>query len=260
MAEEKLAIIWKALEAHHPKFLIFTDLDREIALQILGVLERQKYKFDRSGFRLHYSTPDRYLRLVLPTMLQECPVDWMINERITWSGEGRLDWSHSNKVMTSKPTFDNFTGDYAGSTKTPDLAWTPRINGMLTDYPSVVLESGFMESIIQMMNDGRVWLQGASGAVRVVVFCKTSAPDQDKKIKATLTICRITLDGGMISTGWEVFPVPDRDQPDPYITMDELFGGNTPVGLDPCTQLPLSLHRLREMLGDTIRHTGRFPA
>ncbi|KAG0134807.1 hypothetical protein HOY82DRAFT_474859, partial [Tuber indicum] len=61
-----------------------------------------------------------------------------------------------------------FVGAFANSGKTPDLAYTPIINGIRREFPTVVLESGWSESRAQLVRDARVWLEGSAGAVKVV--------------------------------------------------------------------------------------------
>ncbi|KAG0138806.1 hypothetical protein HOY82DRAFT_666324 [Tuber indicum] len=247
MAQAILHVIKKALENRDPGFLIFTDLDRSVASQILADLEDPKYRFHESGFRLHYSALDGYLRLVMPTELHEFPVSWMISEYGAWLAHAHL-------------TCDGFKGDYAGSKKQTDLALNPCVNYVRSDYPSVVLESGLSESGAQLMSDSRLWLKGTGGATRVVFLCKTFAPDQYNKIKATLSICRILPNGEISKDELQVFPPPTDNEFNPYITVAELFGGIIPEGLASNAQLPLSMQRLREILGAEIRRRGFLTA
>ncbi|PUU74396.1 hypothetical protein B9Z19DRAFT_1092998 [Tuber borchii] len=144
--------------------------------------------------------------------------------------------------------------------KTPDLAWTPCIDSLPNDYPSVVLESGYRESDAQLMRDSLAWLQGTDGAVKVVVLCKTLPPDTDNKIRATLSICRRMGNGQIIRDEWSVFPIPDNSRPDPYITIDEFFSGSVPARLDQWARLALSLQRLRSVLGGIIQRCGHLTA
>ncbi|KAG0633347.1 hypothetical protein HOY80DRAFT_896651, partial [Tuber brumale] len=92
-------------------------------------------------------------------------------------------------------------GDYDGSKKTPDLAWTPCINDIPRDYPFVVMESGLSESDTQLINDSWLWLEGTGGVARVVALCKPFAPDQGSRIKVTLSIyirlCQMAKSLGM---------------------------------------------------------------
>ncbi|CUS12289.1 unnamed protein product, partial [Tuber aestivum] len=66
-----------------------------------------------------------------------------------------------------------FVGAFAGSKKTADLSWSPRINdGELTEFPTIVLESGWSESQAQLERDSQLWFQGSAGAVKVVLLFK----------------------------------------------------------------------------------------
>lgn len=57
----------------------------------------------------------------------------------------------------------------------------------------------------------------------------------------------------------ELFPAPgpDIDIPEPYITINELFGGATPDGLDPNTKLPFRIGDLRTTLTNVILREGK---
>ncbi|KAG0642268.1 hypothetical protein HOY80DRAFT_951164 [Tuber brumale] len=260
MAQEILQVIRKALENHDTEFLVFTDLDRSAASLILANLEDPKYNLHESGFLLHYSARDGYLRLARPTVPHEYTGGWMVAQCGTWLAQNHISYANFRQIWSSRHTYRSFMGDYAGSKKMPDMAWTPFINKVRRDYPSVVLESGLAESDTQLMRDSRLWLEGTGGRVRVVMLCKTFAPNEEKKIKATLSISRIMPNGEIARDDLQLFPVPEHDTPDPYITVDELYGGNVPAGLGSNTQLPLDIQYLRELLGMGIQRLGCLTA
>ena len=108
MAQEILQEISKALETHEPNPLVFTELDRDVASQVLALLKQPKYNFDKSGFRhvfrLHYSAPDRYLRLVLLTDIHESVAGWMRREVSIWFGDRRLDAATLDKIIGWTPS------------------------------------------------------------------------------------------------------------------------------------------------------------
>ncbi|KAG0134972.1 hypothetical protein HOY82DRAFT_480644, partial [Tuber indicum] len=126
--------------------------------------------------------------------------------------------------------------------------------------PSIVLESGWVESSEQLIKDCRLWLLGTAGAVKVVILCKASRPDEQNRIRATLTMCRATACGAVSSANWQIFPVPAGIQSNPSITIGELFGGHAPAELNPKTELPLCMMVLRGWLGGCIRQMGYVPA
>ncbi|PUU74395.1 hypothetical protein B9Z19DRAFT_1068247 [Tuber borchii] len=104
MAQAILQAIDNAVEAHEPKSLVFDELDRDVASQVLAHLEQPKYSFGESGFRLHYSAPDRYLKLVSSTEIHESAAGWMMREVTFWFGDGRLDAAALDKIMGWKPS------------------------------------------------------------------------------------------------------------------------------------------------------------
>ena len=57
----------------------------------------------------------------------------------------------------------------------------------------------------------------------------------------------------------DIFPPPSEPVENPSITVEELFGGRYPIGLNPQTLFPLSLIRLRVLAGQMIRKQGYLP-
>ena len=82
------------------------------------------------------------------------------------------------------------------------------MNHVLKAYPSIVLESGWAESAPRLWNDCNLWLTGTAGAVHVVILCKVFYPDRDRKMKATLTMCRRKEDGELTATEWVWLRIP----------------------------------------------------
>ena len=54
--------------------------------------------------RIHYSAPDRYLRLVRPTLLQQIAVGWMNDERGKWVEDGHVDWDTYHAIRSCGPS------------------------------------------------------------------------------------------------------------------------------------------------------------
>jgi len=57
-----------------------------------------------------------------------------------------------------------------------------------------------------------------------------------------------------------VFPVPNPIPADPTITMDEIFSGHCPPGLNPETMLGLGVDDLRRNLKMVMAKSGYVPA
>lgn len=62
-------------------------------------------------------------------------------------------------------------------------------------FPSVVLESGWYESIARREEDARLWQEGSGNAVRVVLQVKFHEPDNHNRIRLVLSVTRAHPDG-----------------------------------------------------------------
>ncbi|KAG0640515.1 hypothetical protein HOY80DRAFT_1135923 [Tuber brumale] len=260
MATQILQVIKEALETRDHELLVFTELDPKVSSEILDNLLDPLDKTTPFGCRIHFIAPDGYLKVVMPTTIHETAHSWMVGELYRWGYDHLLPPSAKGALMCGLITYDNFVGDFEGSSKTPDLSYNPRINGIRREFPTVVLESGWAESEAQLLRDLQFWQEGSAGAVRIVILFKMFRPSINNQVKATLKVCRYGAGNEPIISSYQIFPTPAQPVADPWITMDELFGGDTPSGLNPETQLPLSINRLRLEMEVGIRQQGHDPA
>ncbi|KAG0636992.1 hypothetical protein HOY80DRAFT_908426 [Tuber brumale] len=199
----------------------------------------------------------------MPTTIHETAHSWMVGELYRWGYDHLLPPSAQEALMSyidDGIAYDNFVGDFEGSSKTPDISFNPSINGILREFPTVVMESGWAESEAQLLRDLQLWQEGSAGAVRIVILFKAFRPSITNQVKATLKFCRYGAGNAPIISSYQIFPTPAQPLADPWITIDELFGGDTPSGLNPETQLPLSINRLRRAVEAGIRRQGHDPA
>ncbi|KAG0640508.1 hypothetical protein HOY80DRAFT_1135920 [Tuber brumale] len=260
MAAQILQVIKEALETRNNELLVFTELDPQVSSEILDNLLDPLDKTTPFGCRIHFVAPDGYLKVVMPTALHETAVRWMVEQLVFWGYDHLLTPAAIRAVGCGLITYDNFVGDFEGSSKTPDLSYNPSINGIMREFPTVVLESGWAESEAQLLRDLQLWQEGSAGAVRIVILFKAFRPSITNQVKATLKFCRYGAGNAPIISSYQIFPTPAQPLADPWITMDELFGGDTPSGLNPETQLPLSINRLRLAVEEGIRRQGHDPA
>jgi len=183
---------------------------------------------------------------------------------------------YTNDLIVHK----NFVGVFAGSGKTADLAYTPIINGIRREFPTVVLESGWSEAQVQLHRNAQVWLEGSAGAVKVVLLFKMFLENIRNEIKAKLYVCRL-LAGELDVTRYacsslpcyylsyilltdpltlqKIFPGSASPVTDPHITAKELFDGRPPEDMQGRTKLPLSLEKLRRAAREEILQQGHIP-
>ncbi|CUS13269.1 unnamed protein product [Tuber aestivum] len=196
----------------------------------------------------------------MPTALHETAAIWMRSEFVLWACYGLLTPATATAIKDGLITHDHFVGTFSGSSKTPDLAYSPCINGTRRAFPTVVLESGWTESQAQSLRDLELWQQGTAGAVKIVILFKLARSRVHNRLKATLSVSQYVAGGAPVMSVYPIFPSPSEPHPDPWITVDELFGGMVPGGLNPGTRLPLSLERLRVRVEAEMRQQGFVPA
>ncbi|KAG0640184.1 hypothetical protein HOY80DRAFT_1136190 [Tuber brumale] len=260
MTESIIGNIETALAIRHVKLLVFDNLNPAVSGQILGTLFPGPHEKAYPGLRVNFTSVSGHLKLIVPTLLHEAPCAWLHSEVALWALHHLLDADSLGKLDVGTPTYRNFLGRFAGSTRNPDLAFTPLIKGISRDYPSIILESGWGEDAIHLQTDSELWQEGSAGAVKVTIFVKLFPTVQRNVVRVTLQLCRYLHGGAVKRIELSVFPIPCLPVEDPFITIDELFAGNVPDGLDPEAQLPLNMERLRKRIGQKIVNTGNIPA
>ena len=98
--------------------------------------------------------------------------------------------------LTSTTGITNFTGNYVGSVKEPDLSFVPvSPNGLPRDFPSIILESGWASTGPDSATERRIWHEGSGGRVRIVILVKLYRPNAQNQVRVTLEISRTTPPG-----------------------------------------------------------------
>lgn len=76
--------------------------------------------------------------------------------------------------------------------KQPDFSFIPIGPYWPRDFPSVILESGWESTGLELADERRLWHEGSEGRVRVVIFLKLHRPNAQNQVRATLEISRTT--------------------------------------------------------------------
>ncbi|KAG0138225.1 hypothetical protein HOY82DRAFT_596306 [Tuber indicum] len=286
MASEILRAIDQAFASGRYEPLVFKQLDPTVSSQVLETLkDREENNSNTPRLRFHFIAPDGYLRVVMPSGLHESAVFWMRNEMSLWIYQGLLTPTATRAILDGPLTHENFLGIFNGSCKIPDIAYIPCINRIRAQFPAIVLESGWSESEAQLLRDCQLWQQGSAGSVKVVLLFKLFGPNLQNQIKASLHLCRYSTNQTPVISSYAclsymsnpfeyftyhvlmknvifqaVFPRPIVSVADPWITINELFGGRTPNDLNPLSQLRFSLDQLRIIVDEEIHNLGYVPA
>jgi len=160
--------------------------------------------------RIHFIAPDGYLCIVMVSRLHEIAVIWVTTEVISWASDGLLTaetamlisdglssislctaiWNYLVYTINCM-VYNNFVCTFANLKRTPTLCLSPRVNGVMTNFPTIVLESGWSEAEAQLERDSQLCLEGSDAAVKVVILFKLFRPNVNNQIKATLHFCRL---------------------------------------------------------------------
>ncbi|PUU76944.1 hypothetical protein B9Z19DRAFT_1087217, partial [Tuber borchii] len=202
--------------------------------------------------RIHWFSSERRLKVVIPSMMQECAGSWLIQSLNRARGRGLMSDAWDDTIVTMiAPEYKNFIGKYAGSIKAADFTMIPFIGPnmeRMAAFPSVVMESGRYESDARLQADARLWQAGSAGAVRVVLQVKYFEVDRNNNVALDLFISRTSPGGGPASQEhYHIIPAPPKPQY-PSISLDEFYAGRCPPSMSPKTQITLDLERLRQVV------------
>ncbi|KAG0643088.1 hypothetical protein HOY80DRAFT_880574 [Tuber brumale] len=99
MATQILQVIKEALETRNHESLVFTDLDPKVSSEILDNLLHPTDKTTLFGCRIHFVTPDGYLKVVMPITLHETAHCWMWGEFSWWMYDHLLTLAAKRALM-----------------------------------------------------------------------------------------------------------------------------------------------------------------
>ncbi|KAE8306439.1 hypothetical protein BDV41DRAFT_569939 [Aspergillus transmontanensis] len=205
--------------------------------------------FEASNARANFNslTGTLWIRVRL-TPLLDVQSRWVNHASRHWTRWGLTSEAEDDLMdFGVGTTFDSFTGQYAHSSKEPDLFLRPATYSL----PSIVVESGWSECWPRLHADKDLWMYGST-TVNVVVLLKWS--------KYVGNRCK----GGLIMCEKPIFPEP-VPAPDPgtdviQFTKLDLFGQHMVAGQDPNTVLALDLSDLRDFARERMQLMGLTPA
>ncbi|PUU76807.1 hypothetical protein B9Z19DRAFT_1066343 [Tuber borchii] len=172
-------------------------------------------------------------------------------------------WDDTMQVMNA-PKYSNFLGDeFKDTRKAADVTFVPRVGpnfSQVTDFPTVVLETGCAESSTQLREDARLWQLGSMKAVRVALLAKFYPADRYNQVRFVFSISRVKPGSPFLHDHYQIFPRPATPHLNPSISFDEFYGGNCPQGITAVNKVVLDLGRLAEIVEIMIRRSGHVPA
>ncbi|PGH37132.1 hypothetical protein GX50_00116 [[Emmonsia] crescens] len=238
--------------------IIYEDIsssDGALICQSLASSEQVERRNIRVNFNSHTGT----LRIrVMPTELHDAHQRWATDAVVDWVLGGLVSREEQRGLGAGVgTTFGGFTGVYQGSHKEPDFFFRADTNS----FPSVVIESGWSESLPYLRADKDLWMNG-SILVQLVILLKWSKISGGR-VKGSAEIWRRNGAGNLVATEMAIFPVPDPPAPNERIefTKGQLFGTAAIGSQDSGTVLYLEISRLREIAEETlVNKMGLMPA
>ncbi|KAJ9195159.1 hypothetical protein DTO164E3_6920 [Paecilomyces variotii] len=150
-------------------------------------------------------------------------------------------------------------GLYSNSRKEPDLLLRPDARPM----PSLVMESGWSESLPRLQNNMNLWLIGSQGQVKATIILNGKLVANTNTVRGGVEL--YTLDRNRmphLQQNIIVFPAPPAHAAAQQLvlTREEIFGGHVLQGQDPNDRFVFSIDLLREKATDALRLMNLVPA
>lgn len=102
------------------------------------------------------------------------------------------------QILTDNGLGINFVGGpYGGSRKEPDLL----VRSDAIQMPSIVMESGWSESITELQNDINLWLVGGGGDVRLVFILEWRLHNDNRHVSGTVEVYGLDSNGMPVRRG-----------------------------------------------------------
>jgi hypothetical protein len=163
-------------------------------------------------------------------------------------------------ILTILLAIDFVGGPYSAAIKEPDLLVQPDNERL----PSVVIESGWSESMPRLHDDVNLWLVGGGGKVRAVIILRWQRVSNTNQVRGNLELYTLDRNGmPQQTTDLVIFPSPTPPvaaAQQLILTRKEVFGDHVPAGRNPNDQLPFSINLLRGKARDALQLMGLVPA
>ncbi|GAD93919.1 hypothetical protein AOR_1_330174 [Paecilomyces variotii No. 5] len=225
------------------------------------ILDRLDNRFE-GRFRKNYNsiTSTVWIR-IMPTRIHDCHHTWAITQKGRWNRAGLTTPTEDEELNFFVGTTIPFaTGPYSNSTKEPDLLIQP--NGQ--PFPSVVIESGWSESLSRLQDDMNLWLVGGQGQVKATIILNWQRVGNTDMVRGSVYLYTLDRNGILhLRQHITVFPAPAPPQAASeqlVLSRREIFGGNFFQGQNPNDQFAFSIDLLRQKATTLLALMNLVPA
>ncbi|GAD91943.1 conserved hypothetical protein [Paecilomyces variotii No. 5] len=225
------------------------------------VLDRLDEEFE-GRFRKHYNsiTSTIWIR-VMPTELFNCHQPWTFTEKARWYRVGLAMVDEDEHLNFGVGTTTRFVdGPYAGSSKEPDLYIRPDNQRL----PSLVMESGWSESLSWREDDMNIWLVGGQGQVKATIILNWQRVTNTDTVRGSVYLYTLDTNGTpRLKQSITVFPAPPPAQAaieQLVLSRGEIFGGDVFQDRNLNDVLPFSVGLLRQKAANALVLMHLVPA
>lgn len=163
-------------------------------------------------------------------------------------------------MLPTLPAISFVSGPYANSRKEPDLFFEPGSRR----FPSLVMESGWSESLSRRQDDMYLWLVGGQGEVTATVILDWQRVINTDAVRGSVYLYTLDRNGiPRLRQNITVFPAPSPAQSATeqlVLSRGEIFGGNVLQGRNPDDEFTFSIDLLREKATGALARMNLVPA
>ncbi|KAJ5534322.1 hypothetical protein N7527_000576 [Penicillium freii] len=222
-------------------FLVLTSVNHDLGIDLLNLLDA---KFPR--VRKGLFSQRKVLTLKIPNYTHEAPHAWFVQQLSRWHLNGQLTPDELlNIVVTASPRVTASNPPYTGDQKEPDTFITSLGSPSLLE-PRVVIEVGFSQTYLSLVEDAKLWLEGVGTSVRNVLLVKFFQRRQGVAGTIELWGRNATGNAYMIWSN-RIFPVHGPIERPIYLTKDDLLNGAIAPSSQGSDRLEFDIASLREM-------------
>ncbi|KAK6506400.1 hypothetical protein TWF506_011311 [Arthrobotrys conoides] len=211
--------------------------------------------FGAARARFTYDPVFTQIRIKRGSPLIDVTAKWFQQQQDVWVATGAVPANYYEEILS-------FGGLELTVFAVPHTIATPGLclQPWAKPFPSVIVETGFTESLIDLDRDKEIWKTSTHGGTRVVIITKFEVTHRGT-VMGDVYFHRLNGIGG-ISTHSKctLFPAPYSDQQEVFfISLGEVYSGSCPEGGNPDTPLQLNITELRQMCREELRNNDLVP-
>jgi hypothetical protein len=200
-------------------FIRFTSVDQNVMIDLVDLID-EKYPRVRKGV----FPQKKVLTLTMPNYTHEAPHAWFVQQLTRWQLNGQLSPTKQLDIMvTASPRVTAQNPPYVNDQKEPNTFIT-YLGSLTLHEPMVVIEVGFSQPYVSLVEDAKLWLEGVGANVRKVILIKFY--QRRRGVAATIELWGRDAMGSVYKIWYNrIFPTHRPFERPIYLTKEDLFNG-----------------------------------